>query len=122
MCGHYHFHLNFLASLNKTQELFGLIMLQVTEECSAGGSPRRCGGQGDVLSGTLATFLHWATMAGDSCPPPGPEILAAWGSARLTRSCAEQAFTNTGRSTTTTDMIGVLHMEFSRLYESETFL
>jgi len=95
---------------------------KVTEECSAGGSPRRCGGQGDVLSGTLATFLHWATMAGDSCPPPGPEILAAWGSARLTRSCAEQAFTNTGRSTTTTDMIGVLHMEFSRLYESETFL
>jgi hypothetical protein len=28
-----------------------------------GGSPRRCGGQGDVLAGTLATFLAWASIA-----------------------------------------------------------
>lgn len=24
------------------------------------GSPRRCGGQGDLLSGTLAVFFYWA--------------------------------------------------------------
>jgi len=95
---------------------------KVTEECSAGGSPRRCGGQGDVLSGSLATFLHWATLAGEECPSPGAEVIAAWGSARLTRSCAEQAFTSCGRSSTTTDMISVIHQEFSRLYENETFL
>jgi len=97
---------------------------KVTEECSAGGSPRRCGGQGDVLSGSLATFLHWATLAeaSDECPSPGAEVIAAWGSARLTRSCAEQAFTSCGRSSTTTDMISLIHQEFSRLYENETFL
>ncbi|KAJ3287333.1 hypothetical protein HK104_008649, partial [Borealophlyctis nickersoniae] len=27
--------------------------------CDAPGSPRRCGGQGDLLSGSLATFLAW---------------------------------------------------------------
>ncbi len=28
--------------------------------CTAAGSPRRCGGQGDVLAGAIATFLAWA--------------------------------------------------------------
>ena len=64
---------------------------RVTEECVAGGSPRRCGGQGDVLAGSLATFLHWSTMAADCAgETPGPQIVAAWGAARLTRACAEQ--------------------------------
>jgi len=92
-----------------------------TENCSAGGSPRRCGGQGDLLSGSLATFLHWANMTED-CPDPGPEVVAAWGASRLARGCAEQAYTQCGRSVTTSDMIDVIHAEFSRLYESETFL
>ena len=74
------------------------------------------------MSGTLATFLHWSSLLADSCPPPGPEILAAWGSARLTRACAEHCYSTHGRSMTTTDMIAVIHQEFSRLYESETFL
>jgi len=38
---------------------------KVTEDCGLGGSPRRCGGQGDVLSGSLATFLHWASRSAD---------------------------------------------------------
>jgi len=92
-----------------------------TEDCATGGSPRRCGGQGDLLSGSLATFLHWANMS-DSCPEPGPGVIAAWGAARLARGCAEQAYNLCGRSVTTTDMIDVIHPEFSRLYESETFL
>jgi len=96
---------------------------RVTEECVAGGSPRRCGGQGDVLAGSLATFLHWSTMAADCAgETPGPQIVAAWGAARLTRACAEQAFSQCGRSSTTSDMITVLSQEFSRLYENETFL
>ena len=27
--------------------------------CAQAGSPRRCGGQGDVLAGAIATFLSW---------------------------------------------------------------
>ena len=28
-------------------------------ECDERGSPRRCGGQGDLLSGTIGLFSHW---------------------------------------------------------------
>ena len=31
--------------------------------CDELGSPRRCGGQGDVLAGTIATFLAWSTRS-----------------------------------------------------------
>lgn len=30
--------------------------------CEEEGSPRRCGGQGDMLSGFTATFAHWAKL------------------------------------------------------------
>jgi len=30
-------------------------------KCKEEGSPRRCGGQGDILTGVLATFLGWAS-------------------------------------------------------------
>ena len=31
--------------------------------CDEPGSPRRCGGQGDVLAGSIATFLAWAARS-----------------------------------------------------------
>lgn len=33
-------------------------------ECSQQGSNRRCGGQGDLLSGSLGVLVHWALHAG----------------------------------------------------------
>ncbi|XP_073068458.1 ATP-dependent (S)-NAD(P)H-hydrate dehydratase isoform X2 [Manis javanica] len=33
-------------------------------ECGRGGSSRRCGGQGDLLSGSLGVLAHWALRAG----------------------------------------------------------
>lgn len=32
--------------------------------CSQEGSGRRCGGQGDLLSGSLGVLAHWALRAG----------------------------------------------------------
>lgn len=32
--------------------------------CSQEGSSRRCGGQGDLLSGSLGVMVHWALRAG----------------------------------------------------------
>ena len=29
-------------------------------KCEQVGSPRRCGGQGDLLSGVMTVFLYWA--------------------------------------------------------------
>ena len=31
-------------------------------ECDEPGTPRRCGGQGDLLAGSLATFLAWSNQ------------------------------------------------------------
>lgn len=98
-----------------------------TENCHASGCPRRCGGQGDLLAGCLATFLHWAYNVASPpsallCDPPGLGIVAAWGACRLSRGCAAQAFCQHGRSLTTSDLVDQIHSEFSRLYESETFL
>jgi len=90
-----------------------------TVECGAAGSPRRCGGQGDLLAGSLATFLHWAMNLSQ---PPASPLLAAWAAARLTRGCGEQAFGEVGRAVTTSDMVSNIHPVFNRLYEGETSL
>ncbi|XP_037656598.1 ATP-dependent (S)-NAD(P)H-hydrate dehydratase isoform X3 [Choloepus didactylus] len=34
--------------------------------CSQEGSSRRCGGQGDLLSGSLGVLVHWALLAGSA--------------------------------------------------------
>ena len=80
----------------------------------------RCGGQGDLLSGSLAVFMHWATRLKSECPDPGPGVLAGWAACRLTRACAAQAFSQRGRATTTTDLVEQVGPAFQRLYESET--
>lgn len=82
--------------------------------CSDGGSPRRCGGQGDLLSGSLGTFLHWSQEA-----PSGkimPSVVAAYSSAKLTRECNSKAFKKLGRNMLTTDMILCIHSAFEELF------
>ena len=39
------------------------ILLYVVVECCELGCPRRCGGQGDLLSGTVGLFSHWARQS-----------------------------------------------------------
>lgn len=93
------------------------------ELCDTIGAPRRCGGQGDLLAGALATFLHWSMVHGTGgLPPPGPTVTAAWGACRLARGCALQSYNQNGRSSTTTDLINQIHSEFARLFENETYL
>ena len=60
--------------------------------CDTAGSPRRCEGQGHILAGATATFLHWAGRA--SLPP----TTAAWAGAHLVRTAAHAAFTAHGRA------------------------
>jgi len=93
----------------------------MTEDCHAVGSPRRCGGQGGMLAGILATFLNWGHGTELGGPRP-PCIVASWGACRLARACAEQSFTVMGRSMTTEDLVTEIQAQFRRLYESETFL
>ncbi|KAL0614782.1 ATP-dependent -NADH-hydrate dehydratase [Plecturocebus cupreus] len=87
--------------------------------CSQEGSSRRCGGQGDLLSGSLGVLVHWALLAGpEKTNGSSPLLVAAFGACSLTRQCNHQAFQKHGRSTTTSDMIAEVGTAFSKLFET----
>lgn len=52
-----------IVNRRKNTGLF-LVCLFTVLVCSHEGSSRRCGGQGDLLSGSLGVLAHWAFMAG----------------------------------------------------------
>ncbi|EEF45344.1 ATP-dependent (S)-NAD(P)H-hydrate dehydratase [Ricinus communis] len=78
------------------------------------GSPRRCGGQGDILSGSVAVFLSWArqhVLAAEgnlSMSPTNPTVLGCIAGSALLRKAASLAFENRKRSTLTGDIIDCL--------------
>lgn len=73
---------------------------------SSFGSPRRCGGQGDILSGSVAVFLSWArrhiAIEGDrGTRLKNPAMLGCIAGSALLRKAASVAFENKKRSTLT---------------------
>ncbi|KAG6544721.1 hypothetical protein Mapa_013911 [Marchantia paleacea] len=83
------------------------------------GSPRRCGGQGDVLSGSTAVFFSWARhymQNGEGKAvaniserlSSNPAIVGALAGSLLLRKSAADAFSKHKRSTLTTDIIDSL--------------
>ncbi|KAJ8876437.1 hypothetical protein PR048_020882 [Dryococelus australis] len=88
----------------------------VVAKCCATGSNRRCGGQGDLLSGALGLFYAWASMSSHQLTYPG-SVVAAYAACMLTKQCNQQAFVRHGRSMLTTDMIKEIHSAFNCLFE-----
>lgn len=91
--------------------------LQVIK-CLELGSPRRCGGQGDLLSGSLGTFSFWSHDYANrnSSFDIGAPLLAALGACLLTKKCARLAFIVNGRSMTTSDMITQISLAFKSIF------
>lgn len=93
--------------------------------CNYEGSPRRCGGQGDLLSGSMGTFNYWSHSAltqtnrdcNDFLKQYGPTMSAAYAACTLTRECSRQAFMKYRRSVTTSEMLSEIHPAFEKLYE-----
>ncbi|KAL5108159.1 ATP-dependent S NAD P H-hydrate dehydratase [Taenia crassiceps] len=83
--------------------------------CDTDGSPRRCGGQGDLLSGAAAVFSHWFSEKPPMCSPSAP-MIAGLAACILTRRCAERAFSKYGRGTLTTRMIDEIATAFDELF------
>ncbi|PIN22194.1 putative sugar kinase [Handroanthus impetiginosus] len=70
------------------------------------GSPRRCGGQGDILSGSVAVFISWARQhAAKGELSMSPTVLGSIAGSVLLRKAAAFAFEIKGRSTLTADII-----------------
>ncbi|CAN6811758.1 unnamed protein product [Brassica oleracea var. botrytis] len=83
---------------------------EIVKSVSIYGSPRRCGGQGDILSGSVAVFLSWAQQlkSGPESPSESPAILGCIAASGLLRKAASLAFTKHKRSTLTSDIIECL--------------
>ncbi|XP_073680619.1 ATP-dependent (S)-NAD(P)H-hydrate dehydratase-like isoform X2 [Garra rufa] len=87
--------------------------------CNQESSGRHCGGQGDLLSGSLGVFAHWAfNSPPDATKGMNPSLVAAFGAASLVRQCNRQAFHKHGRSTITSDMIQEIGGAFKTLFEN----
>lgn len=92
-------------------------------ECLPGGSLRRCGGQGDVLSGSVAALFRWSLADGRSEVPQQAAAVAACRAASfLTRQCNERAFERHGRGMLTTDMLTEVAGVFAEYFEPEDVL
>jgi ATP-dependent NAD(P)H-hydrate dehydratase len=90
---------------------------EVEVHCDEEGSPRRAGGQGDVLSGTIAAYVAWAQRAAGvergslgeagASPVEGvpPLVLAAYAGCATTRAAARAAFRARGRAMGAGDVI-----------------
>ncbi|XP_047977508.1 ATP-dependent (S)-NAD(P)H-hydrate dehydratase [Salvia hispanica] len=74
---------------------------------SSFGSPRRCGGQGDILSGSVAVFVSWARKVAAKAGEPSmsPTVKGCISGSVLLRKAASHAFESNRRSTLTTDII-----------------
>ncbi|XP_066335466.1 ATP-dependent (S)-NAD(P)H-hydrate dehydratase-like isoform X2 [Miscanthus floridulus] len=86
---------------------------QTVTQVSTFGSPRRCGGQGDILSGSVAVFASWARHFVLTNEQPtekrvNPMTLGCIAGSLLLRKAASHAFEKNKRSTVTSDIIEFL--------------
>ncbi|KAH0836732.1 Ribokinase-like protein [Lanmaoa asiatica] len=91
-------------------------------EVDVEGGLKRCGGQGDVLSGCVGTMLAWGKCYeegayGDHALPVSRlPILAAIGGSIVTRTSSRRAFQVEGRGLVTQDMIPHLAKSFTEIF------
>lgn len=74
------------------------------------GSNRRCGGQGDILSGLAGVYLHWLHQ--ESNTNQKVDNLTAWAAylaAATTRKCNELTYESLGGATLVSDMTSRVH-------------
>ncbi|KAI8805163.1 Ribokinase-like protein [Cladochytrium replicatum] len=93
--------------------------------CNTPGAPRRCGGQGDVLAGTLATWIAWTNLRQEDRQQPRPPfsskrvMLAAHAACSLTRDAARAAFEKHKRAMAVSDLIKEIGPVFWEVYDRE---
>ncbi|KAF8479792.1 Ribokinase-like protein [Russula ochroleuca] len=88
------------------------------------GGLKRCGGQGDILSGSVGAFLAWAkcyesgAFGDNAIPVSRMPILAAVGASMVTRTTSRRAFEEMGRAVVTQDMLSKIGGAFVELFGS----
>ncbi|KAG7439789.1 Ribokinase-like protein, partial [Guyanagaster necrorhizus] len=93
-----------------------------TVEIGVEGGMKRCGGQGDILSGAVGTMLAWAKCYEDGAfgdrklPISRMPLLAAIGGSMVTRTASRRAYSRQGRSVVTEDMISEVGPSFAEVF------
>ncbi|KAL0953875.1 hypothetical protein HGRIS_005049 [Hohenbuehelia grisea] len=91
-------------------------------EVDVEGGLKRCGGQGDILSGSVGTFLAWGkcyetgAFGDNSIPTSRFPLLAAVGGSMVTRTASRRAFQREGRGVVTEDMIPEIGKSFAEVF------
>ncbi|KAL1874732.1 hypothetical protein VTK73DRAFT_260 [Phialemonium thermophilum] len=87
------------------------------------GGKKRSGGQGDTLTGSIATFLAWRKAYHDGIWETGGQLneeetvrLAVFGGSAITRECSRLAFAKQGRSLQASDLTDEVHTAFMHLF------
>ncbi|GAB1310780.1 ATP-dependent (S)-NAD(P)H-hydrate dehydratase [Madurella fahalii] len=87
------------------------------------GGKKRSGGQGDTLTGSIATFLGWRKAYLDGIWETGGALkeeelvgLAVYGGSAITRECSRLAFAKRGRSLQASDLTDEVHTAFMNLF------
>lgn len=117
----------------------------VTITCDTQGSNRRCGGQGDLLSGCVSVFAAWYQLNKYSNSAIDVNLndiinidqleyekrlglfnerlfgfsLAAYSACFITKKCSQHAFEQYRRSMTASDMIQFIHNVFDSYFEQQ---
>ncbi|XP_011501775.1 PREDICTED: ATP-dependent (S)-NAD(P)H-hydrate dehydratase [Ceratosolen solmsi marchali] len=85
-----------------------------TIHCEMPGSGRRCGGQGDLLAGSLAVLSYWATS---NVTDYHISLMAAcYAACSLVRQCNAVSYSKKGRGALTTDLLDEITLTFEKLY------
>lgn len=92
------------------------------------GSNRRAGGQGDTLTGTIATLTAWSNAYKNNLWAHSNEVeleslplLAAFGGSVVTRVAAREAFKKKGRAMQATDLHANVGDAYKIVIEDENF-
>ncbi|KAJ1641568.1 hypothetical protein LPJ64_006460 [Coemansia asiatica] len=94
--------------------------------CEEPGGLRRCGGQGDILSGAIATFVAWGykykqgawKYAGsDHIDPQDVNMLASYAACMITRHASFLAYDECGRATMSTSVLEQVDIAFDNKFE-----
>ncbi|KAL1840177.1 hypothetical protein VTJ49DRAFT_751 [Mycothermus thermophilus] len=87
------------------------------------GGRKRSGGQGDTLTGSIATFLAWRKAYLDGLWEHGGTLkeeelvhLTVVGGSAITRECSRLAFAKKGRSLQASDLTDEVHTAFLNLF------
>ncbi|ETO63428.1 YjeF family domain-containing protein [Phytophthora nicotianae P1976] len=84
------------------------------------GCPRRCGGQGDVLTGAIGTFAAWTKNADLGDFDGNPLLLAAYGGSLVTRASSSLAFHEHQRSMTAPDVLHCVGKGFIKAFPNSS--